>query len=318
MPFGALTHVGTDNLGDEIQALATLARIPAPSYYFNRDKLAQESEAIEGHASVVMNGWFGQWPENWPPSDKIRPLLTSMHITKEKVQSKYGVRPSDFFLAPSMAKYFKSHGPVGARDLSTLELLRKAGVDAYFSGCMTLTLERPAITRNPDLIVLNDLPGNFIAHARGRSFKQVFQTGHNGYKPQDPLERLHRARELLALYASASCVVTTRLHCALPCLAIGTPVLLINYSADPYRFAGLKELAHNCSMEAFVTSSYKYDINNPPANKGDHLPLREALIKQVSAFVAGDAGYVWSPNPNHPTAADREAALVALGAVQAA
>jgi hypothetical protein len=87
-----------------------------------------------------------------------------MHIIKEQVSSAYNLRPSEFFLAPSMVKYFNSHGRVGARDLGTLELLRKAGVESYFSGCLTLTLERPNITRNPDLIVLNDLPPNKADH----------------------------------------------------------------------------------------------------------------------------------------------------------
>jgi hypothetical protein len=318
MPFAALTHVGTDNLGDEIQSLATLARIPAPSYFLNRDRLAQESEAVEGHASLVLNGWFGQWPENWPPSDKIRPLLISMHISREKVQSLYDVRTDEFFLSVPMVKYFRSHGPVGARDLATLALLRGAGVDAYFSGCLSLTLDRPAITRNPDLIVFNDLPDSFLPHVRGRSFKHVFQTSHLGYLPQDPQERLHRANELLALYASASCVVTTRLHCALPCLAMGTPVLLIEASGDPYRFAGLKELLHHCDTESFITSAYAYDINNPPANPQRHLPLREGLLRRVEQFVAGDAGHVWQPNPLHPTEADRAAALAAINAARAA
>ena len=183
---------------------------------------------------------------------------------------------------------------------------------------MTLALDRPAITRNPDLIVLNVLPGKLLAQVRGRSFKHVLQTSHIGFPVQSPLERLHRARELLALYASASCVVTTRLHCALPCLAIGTPVLLINYNSDPYRFAGLRELVHNCSIEDYITFGSSYDINQPPPNPETHLPLRDALIKRVETFVAGDNGYTWRPNPHHPTAEDRAAAVAALTATPAA
>jgi hypothetical protein len=256
-----------------------------------------------------MNGWYGQWPENWPPSKKIRPLLISMHITQEKVTSKFSLRPHEFFLAPSMVKYFNSHGPVGARDLATLELLQKAGVASYFSGCLTLTLNRPDVPRNEGLIVLNDLPEKFLRHIRGRAYKQILQTSHIGFKSQDRVERLHRARELLALYASASCVVTTRLHCALPCLAMGTPVLLINIAADNYRFAGLRELVHNCTEEEFITSAFQYKINAPLQNRQDHLSLREALIKRVTIFVENDKSYQRANTSDHPTEADKEAAI---------
>ena len=315
MPFAALTHPGTDQLGNDICALAALSRIPAPDYILNCGNLAQESETIEDHASAIVNGCFGQWPEHWPPSDRLRPLLISLHISREQ---RANIRPSDFFLSPGMAKYLISHGPIGARDLDTLELLHQAGAEAYFSGCITLTLERPDIAYNPDLVVLNDLPANLLPHVRGRSFRHVLQTSHTGFPLQDPTERLHRAAELLALYASASCVVTTSLECALPCLAIGTPVLLITDSLPPYGTTGLKELLHHCSAEDYITTAYSYDTNNPPANKQDHLPLRAAQLQRIEAFVAGDADYIWQPNPQHPTAAERNATLAALGITLAA
>ena len=37
-------------------------------------------------------------------------------------------------------EYLKEHEPIGCRDYYTVGLLKEKGIDAYFSGCMTLTL----------------------------------------------------------------------------------------------------------------------------------------------------------------------------------
>jgi exopolysaccharide biosynthesis predicted pyruvyltransferase EpsI len=65
-------------------------------------------------------------------------------------------------------------------------------------------------------------------------------------KATDPEYRMYYANDILNKYKSAKCVITSRLHAALPCLALGTPVLLINTQPDQYRFEGLKELTRNC------------------------------------------------------------------------
>ena len=56
-------------------------------------------------------------------------------------------------------------------------------------------------------------------------------------------QKFWQAEELLSRYAKAQLVITSRLHCALPCLAMGTPVIFIHpkYHEDT-RFAGLREI----------------------------------------------------------------------------
>jgi hypothetical protein len=309
MTFGILTYANTDNLGDEIQSLAALRLIPKPQYFFNRDNLGEEGDRVETYASVVMNGWFGQNPEKWPPSDKIRPLLVSMHVTREKVASKAGVRAHEFMLSPPLRKYLQVHGPVGARDLDTLRLLQEADIPAYFSGCLTLTLERPDVDRCEDMIVLADAPLSIMDDLRSITRKPLFRTSHVGDPLKTQAERMFRAQELLDLYARASCVVTARLHCALPCLAMGTPVLFVNLASDGYRFAGLLDLLHHTTMSEVRAGKLRYDISAPPPNKTLHLPYREALLARVAEFVKGDEGFQHHPNSLHPTQADKDEAI---------
>ncbi|MBS2022255.1 MAG: polysaccharide pyruvyl transferase family protein [Deltaproteobacteria bacterium] len=51
-----------------------------------------------------------------------------------------------------------------------------------------------------------------------------------------------RAKALLEKYATARLVITSRLHCALPCLGLGTPVLFLRGSKGDPRFGGYADL----------------------------------------------------------------------------
>ena len=80
------------------------------------------------------------------------------------------------------------------------------------------------------------------------------------------------AKNLLDRYAKAKLVVTSRLHVALPCLGLRTPVIFINKDYDHERFPGLYELLNtlgknsegkfesriNLDDKGFVYNSDKY------------------------------------------------------------
>ena len=64
-------------------------------------------------------------------------------------------------------------------------------------------------------------------------------------------QRLEIAKAFLALYQSAFCIVTNKMHVALPALALETPVLLIDIDPDdlindPERFDGLVTYCFGC------------------------------------------------------------------------
>jgi hypothetical protein len=96
--------------------------------------------------------------------------------------------------------------------------------------------------------------------------------------------RLSYARELLRRYGSAKLVITSRLHCALPCLALGTPVVLLRpgVEQDP-RFHGLRELVryHN-------DPSRPIQINweEPEPNRDFHVRYVQALSERCQEAVS--------------------------------
>jgi hypothetical protein len=284
--FALIGYKGTGNIGDEIQSLASRQFLPRVDFTIDREFL-NLFEIPEGRrAKMILHGWFSHRPENWPPSESLIPLITSLHLSP-------GV-PSEVILREPALKYLKGFGPIGARDFGTLEALQKAGVESFFSGCMTLTHNRRPVERDGDLVVANEVPGNVLDVIGKKTKKKIEWTSHIGHNDESQTKRFEIAEDLLKTYSKASVVVTTRLHCALPCLAMGTPVLLLDTAKDQWRFDGLNDFVHHCSPEAFLKDNGIYDVDAPPPNPDRHLPHRDALIRRAKEFIAtpiDDASY---------------------------
>ena len=306
--FGLLSYVGTDDLGDEIQSIAARQFLPRVDWYVDREGMNLFGSAETGKVWLIANGGFLHRPENWPPSQHIRPLWVSMHISKSRSQ-RSNLRPQDVILSDPAVKCLKGYGPVGARDLHTLDLLRRSDVDSYFSGCLTLTLQPPPVERRDDLVVLNDVPEPVASRIRQRTSKTLVETSHRGPAEAPVEDRFAHAEGLLQTYAEAGCVITTRLHCALPSLAFGTPVLLLDTAEDRYQLSGLTDFMNHCTIDEFLSERRAFDIDRPPPNAERHKPYAEALRRRVAEFV--DMAEETDPQPYPLSLSDRYAIIAA-------
>lgn len=81
-------------------------------------------------------------------------------------------------------------------------------------------------------------------------------------------ERFINVEKYLEIYQNAQAVITSRLHCALPCLGLETPVLLLldDDIAEQGRFDGLEDLVLHGSVEKFINGNVQFDLENPPQN----------------------------------------------------
>ena len=288
--FGYISY-STTNIGDDIQSVAAKRFLPKDSIPIDRAYVGEFSH--DRPVKTIMNGFFMHtkkfaWyrtdvppPEkSWPPSPSIDPLFVSIHFTK-------GFLPEA--LSDEAVQYLQDHGPVGARDLTTLKALQDKGVPAYFSGCLTLTLENPCHERE-DVIYAVDLDDDCLSYLQSVVRSQI-RVVHHGMLSLPLLnndQRLLRAERILKMYGRAKCVVTGRLHATMPCLGLKTPVFLIVEKDNP-RFLGLKELTHWCTKEDFLKGAYDFSFDAPPNNPPDYLPLREKLIATVRQWVANHA-----------------------------
>ena len=227
MKYGLMYYKSTDNIGDDIQTYAAMKFLPHIDYYIDRENLSCFVPDKKEYVSMIMNGWFIHNKLAWPPSPYINPLLISMHF---KVLEETDV--GDAYLKDFGGDFLKQYGPVGARDFETIKRLENNNIDAYFSGCMTLTLEKFCKIKKKKKICLVDVSNDVISKVKENTNYEIEVLSHT-LNPRDAEkksinERMNDVEKILKKYQESKLVITTRLHVALPSLALGTPVIVLH------------------------------------------------------------------------------------------
>lgn len=267
------------NIGDYIQSLAAMQFFDADKIeYVDRDNVFHyDSDEV----NLIANGWHYFYEGNKIFSEKINPLFVSFHISNTESVSGETI------------DFLRKHQPIGCRDYATRDFLLSKNVDAYFSSCLTTTLDTYAVNddeRNEKVIFcdydksdvyIHEVIGNIVGD------RLVENTEHLYEKNMSPDACFDEAKRLLDIYARASLVVTTRIHCALPCLALNTPVILCVPYYDIKRFKGLDQMlnmvGYNENQNLFAKISY--DENGNVVNPENYKVYADQLKKACHAFV---------------------------------
>lgn len=289
----------TINLGNEIQSIAARRFLPKIDYYVDHERLNSFDEDTD--VKLIMNGWYLDCLKAWPPSNNIDPLLVSMHFNPK--EDNYEVILSD-----ESREFLTKYGPVGCRDMHTKDFLEQNDIDAYFSGCMTLTIESAGKYNQKDegndyVLLSLDHPEEMISYLKDKTDKKIYVINQDfapSFEKAYPgsiskylynyttfynfEEKMFIAENFLRLYENASCVITDRLHCALPSLALQTPVLLFNSRKNQQRFEGLNDLVNRSTAEDYMKNYNIFDVNNPHENPKDYLKIRKKLIEKCKRF----------------------------------
>jgi len=257
--FGLLiynTDKDTYNIGDYIQSIAAKQFLPEVDVYINREALNKyEGEPVK----IILNGWFLHNTANWPPSNKIIPLFTSFHLTplafdilnKDenieyfKKNGPIGCRDTftyNILLQKGISVYLSycltltlkrerkfSNKILFVDVLANMDSWRsrKIGIKILIQKYKILTVTR---------LILNSLKSYNILSERTKIINKLFDKKvlkdkvdifHERNSSETEKERFEIAEKLIQEYCDAKLVVTSRLHCALPCLAFGTPVIFI-------------------------------------------------------------------------------------------
>lgn len=312
MKLGVVAYPGSMNIGDEVQSVAAERLLQKVDHYIDREGM--KNFQSEEQVKLICNGWFMEEPQNWPPSPSIDPLFVSFHVTNSNGSHKK-------LINEKLADYYKQHEPIGCRDLATKRLFESIGVKAYLSQCLTLTLENKFTERNDKILLVDPFRRNFTQGYRDYYTKKIVPEQYHDQVEIIEQRRYNRsanreirfkdASDLIDRYAQAKLVITSRIHCALPCLALGTPVYFVNsgYTTKASlndRFEGLIELFNVIGPEHFPHASkslgdyarrflniYKdkevkpldIDWENPAPNPVDIKPIADALRKTVQDFI---------------------------------
>lgn len=270
VPLALLSCGGSSsNLGDQVQNIAVrqlLSRfLPERTieYYLDRDSgFLLDVHTLERvrdptvRVAMVYSGWFdGAYTDNFPPNSDVVShwLIISFHVNELPKDATYAWLDSEYRLPGAQKSLLDKEKLVqlkeqfvGCRDPHTVRMFHKQGYTrAYLSRCLTMTLgwqKYKLLSQERRGVYLVDVAANapqlkeMPDHLRSRMIviTHVWE-GDNA----DVHGKNHRAQELLDQYARAELVITSRLHCALPALSYGTPVLFLYHNMEDARFTGL-------------------------------------------------------------------------------
>lgn len=289
MKYGIIIYKDTDNIGDDILSYAASRFLPQIDYIIDREQLDLFAPDRKELVSVIMNGWFLHHKSHWPPSPYINPLFVGIHFTDNL---SFGI--TDSYLNGIGADYLRAHAPIGCRDDSTLNKMQSRKIDSYFSGCLTLTLNSFSCVTETNKYVLVDVP-DFVYQkvtdiVGAEHTEKLTHKVDANYTHQSWTKRSATVETYLKKYQSAKAVITTRLHCALPCLALGTPVILLmdENSDTRARMGSFKQFVLNCSVNDFMNGKFGWGENI--SNPAGYLVLRNHLINTCSTFIEQTKG----------------------------
>ena len=288
MKYGLLYYKDTDNIGDDIQTYAQERFLPKVDYLIDRENLELFIPNKKERVKLIMNAWYIHDFFNFDISPYIEPLYISMFL--KKIPYEGGVTVGTDYLNANLLESFKKYGPVGTRDNHTKKILDKLGVPNYFSGCMTLTINKFPNVKKEDYIVVVGLTDEEINYIKKKTKRKVIKfvqdVKRGSFSNESWDERKKRVEDTLKLYQGAHLVITTKLHCSLPCLALGTPVLLLydtSFAENKDRIGTFLPYLNHLKREEFINS--KIDFEHPKKNSSKYIELRNNLEEMCSRFV---------------------------------
>lgn len=321
---------GIFNIGDYIQSIAARQFFPKIDTFVNREKL---DETLNEGTNLIMNGWFMNNPTHWPPGELINPLFVSFHINKSveknllspesiKYFKKYepiGCR--DFFTKDILSKHGVESYFSGCLTLTLGETYKRTTVDdtIYITDLNTHFPDTLRFRFNclKNLLFKN----NLMKQIRNRHTKcgisislrsvVAFYTTFSSILEDSLLlkavyinqeikdtflsdnEKFQYADELLKKYLKARYVITSRIHCALPCLAMGVPVLFVHNEnlneINNCRLDGLAELFKKIIISGNkISCEIGKRLNETTAftNKARYKYFAEKLTERCREFVS--------------------------------
>lgn len=273
----------SDNLGDDLRTLAAMELLPRVDRVLDAGRLDMPlSDVGKGdRVAALLCGSVLKESAHWLPDGRIAPVCVGIHASAEDV---WGI-PFCQLDGAGLA-YLRSCAPVYCRDESTCRLMEQAGIPCELTGCVTLTLRRPETDgrEEPPYACCVDIPPEAAAVVRefatGVEVREI--SHHNSAHDGDFRRRMEAARALVRIYAGARFVITRRLHCAMACLALGTPVLLLYNGGyeDVTRFAPMDGMVHTLLVKEFIRRVRSEGLapwTNPPGAEAWQDRLRQAV-----------------------------------------
>ncbi len=208
-----------------------------------------------------------------PLPDHIFPLFISFCL--QRVED----------LTPEVISYLKKHGPVGCRDWSTCYLLLNQGVDAFFTGCLSATVDFGDTELTEDI---EPATTNCVGATQNRSDPDATCIKQNAsiYRRMEFYEVIRESIDHLHQYRSAKSITTDSLHCYLPSVAMGSLVNFIQDTPCNRQLDGLDNLdEHQINLVKSRTGDLINDFLCQIADGASENQTRNRWIESTKEYV---------------------------------
>lgn len=181
---------------------------------------------IPVHMSIMENN-----KKRLPLPDNYKPVFLAIYN-----------RDGVFDNEPELLEYLKKFQPIGCRDEHSKNILRKYGIKAYLTGCFTVCFDVRKSTPSDGKVFIIDVPDEVNEYipenlkVNAIYLSNVISTKIHPVTEEEDIRQKEIARKRLEMYKNeAKLMITGRLHIAIPCMAMGIPVILIRDNYD-HRF----------------------------------------------------------------------------------
>lgn len=274
-----IAYKDSANIGDNFQTLITKHVLEGLGYdisYIDRDEKDTDKK------KVVFINWYYS-PKtiqnlNIEFSDQTKAVFYNIHLASDKWRVKY--LKQHFLTNPSVYQSFKKHEPIGCRDQATANLLQSFNIVAENNQCITLLWQKRTQEQAQwaNKIILVDVD-EFVPLPK--SLKTDFDVEYrsqmipNGADLSND-EKLRLSEEILHYYKhNAKLIVTSRFHCAMPCIAMGIPVVFLG-DANSKRCAWLKKYI---PVYDYIHLGFRTVTHLKKLSWSDYIPLLNRHIK---------------------------------------
>ena len=244
-----------------------------------------------------MQGWFSH-SKYFIPNNNTLPVFVGTHFAPGIYN--FMQRFINFY------PWFFKDKQIGCRDFETLRFCQTMGLDSYLSRCLTLTLPK----RDEDIGCLTltlpkrdeDIVGDtiyfvgiskdmlaYIPDKLKNSAEHINQQ-EASFEVDGSLDwkNLYRKTEgLLQTYKNkAKLIVTSALHCAAPCTAMGIPVVLIAKNQENInRFSAIKGIIPIYTYDDLISN--RINFNPKSLNIED---LKQYILQNLKLSILKEMG----------------------------
>lgn len=223
--------------------------------------------------------YFNAMPntKTFPLSSDIIPVFLGFHCTDEKVIKHLGK---------------KQYEPYGCRDLATMNEIKKAfgqEIKIFMSGCFTLCLEKRIEDSLAQKVFLVDVIEEFYPYIPEELLKDAERNSQISSKFSMMNEDIANNESLLSVHRwldnlkkEAKLVITSRLHLALPCIAMGIPVIVARRDNDDTdRYSGYDQLFHVYLPNEYDKVDWNPKVKNIEWIKDEIISNAKVLLKET-------------------------------------